>query len=314
MKRKKVNTIPSYTYGDTSNPDLKRWIDRNGDWQYYWKESTKQFLPSVNFILHKGYAKSDGFYNYLLNTTKEDAKRKLETKGEEGSRTHEAIRDLILGLRITMTTKYMNSLTGRQEVLSNDEWDNIGAWIAFCEVYRPEVIKAEFAMDDGVVAGTADFFGIITVPDGDKSFGKDYWGKRVLILLDWKSSSGIWPEYKAQTAVYNSMLGFYKEFEGYLKMSLPRFTGVLRLGTKHRNGGYELKVWDKKQTEMNLFKFQAALEIAREDDLGKVPEVEEIPMEYYIKLPQAKVADSKPVRPNKKAKVDKIKRVKKNEQ
>src|SRR3990167_30948 len=300
---KRIATIPSYTFEDTSNPELKRFCDRNGDWEYYYNTKTKKFLPSVNYVLGLGYAKSEGFYKYLLNTTKEEAERKLKTKGEEGTRTHMAIRDLISGLKITMTTKYFNELTNRQEVLSNDEWDNLGAWIAFCERYKLEVIANEFASHDGIRAGTVDFLGILSVPDEDKAFHRSYWGKKVLVLLDWKTSSGIWPEYKSQVGIYSSMVRISHKFDKFFK-AYPFFTGVVRIGTKHKNGGYELEIWGEEETQIGILKFEAAWVIGFTNEKKKLPEIEQIPTEYYIKLPQAKIANSKVVRPNKKAKVD----------
>src|SRR3954471_5542621 len=95
-------TIPSHSYEPTSNKNILRFVDRDGDWTHYWIKNKKMFVPAVNHIIRIGYPKGERFYNYLLRATPDEAERKLRTAGEEGARTHDAIRDLINGDKVDL--------------------------------------------------------------------------------------------------------------------------------------------------------------------------------------------------------------------
>lgn len=302
-KSKKIKerlTIPSYTFEQTSNPDLQRVVDRHGDWRFYFDTKRGVYKPAVNHILGMGYPKSKGFYDYLLSVSKEEAKKKLDLAGEAGTRTHQAIRDLISGIKVTMSTKYMNELNGRQESLTADEWDNLIAWENWCMIYKPETLDFEKAIHSDMgsgYAGTFDWFGTILVPEGDKKFDKTLYGQRVLILPDWKSSSGIWPEYAAQTSAYMNAIiekELYKKFVDFYRGQGKLFTGIVRIGTRHKTG-FEFVVWTDAETGSNFAKFQAA-QIISSDDHEFKDEIVEIPMEFDIKIPKAKLEKVKKVK------------------
>ena len=298
--------IRSHELLETSHANIQKLIDRNGDWQFYKILDENRYVPAVNYVLTLGYAKGPRFAEYLLSVTKEEAKKKLTTAGEEGSRTHQAIRMLILGEEIKLETKFMNSLTGRSEELTKDEWDNLIAWVAWCDKYNPETIMQEtvtFSRKHGY-AGTLDWFGVITVPEGDKAFPKEIAGKKVLILIDWKTSSGVWDEYKAQTAAYMEAvveMGAHSQY--FAHYGDLTYTGVVRLGTAHKNGGFELKAWNKGQTAEHLARFLAAKTIAAEN-LEFGIEVTEIPASFKRILPKAtlpkKAAKKRITKPKKK--------------
>lgn len=295
VKPKKIKarlTIPSYTFELTSNPDLQRVVDRHGDWRFYFNSKKGKYRPAVNHILGLGYPKSKGFYDYLLSVSKEEAKKKLDMAGEAGTRTHQAIRDLLTGVKVTMQTKYMSESNNRQEALSPDEWDNLIAFENWCNTYKPETIDFEKAIesDDCNYAGTFDWFGTILVPEGDKHFDKWLYGERVLILPDWKSSSGVWPEYAAQTSAYMNAIvenKLYAKFVEHYRSQAKLFTGVVRIGTRHKTG-FEFVVWDEIDTLNNFKKFLAAKTISSEDHAFK-EEIVDIPMEFDIRIPMAKL-------------------------
>lgn len=284
----KVTTVPSYSFVETSDPNLKRFVDQNGDWTHYWIEDRKKFVKSVNHILHLGYAKGPRFQEYLLSVSKEEAKKKLNAAGDEGTRTHMAIRDLINGVRIKMTSKYPTEHgRGRMEYLNSDEWENVMAWIAWAERYKPRVISNEFAVYSQGYAGSPDALMVITVPEDDKKFPEDVRGKDVLVMPDWKTSSAIHPEYRSQLAAYWKAVvergSFKKEV---LKFEPSRqFTMIVRLGTKHQNGGYELQAWRMEEIGNAYDRFLAAKMIADDIESDFKPEIEQIPTELFIKLP-----------------------------
>lgn len=287
---RQIASMPLYTLEDTSDPNLKRCVDRYGDWTHYYVVDKKKYLPAVNHILGMGYAKGKRFYDYLLSVTKDEANKKLAAAGDEGRRTHLAIRDLIDGLRIKMTTKYPSETRdGRQEVLSPDEWDNLMGFQAFCDKYQPKVVSNEFAvysLECGY-AGSPDALLIVKVPQGDKVFPQSCAGKEVLFLPDWKTSQAIYPEYKAQVAAYHQAMkerGVFRKFEN----KYETFTGIVRIGTRHKSK-FEVEVFDAGETKGNLDLFMSAKAIYQDQEPTWEPDTDTIPTEFFIKMPKAKV-------------------------
>jgi hypothetical protein len=278
-------TIPSHTYEPTGDKNILRFVDRDGDWTHYWIKSKKIFVPAVNHIIRTGYPKGERFYNYLLNTNPQDAERKLRSAGEEGSRTHEAIRDLIRGEAVNLDTRYFNELTERFEPLAADEWHNLEAFSLWCEMYKPKVIMHEHAVwsEKYRYAGTIDFIGTI-----------EYEGKRILILLDWKTSGGIWDDYELQIAAYRmAALEYYSQ-----RLPLQEYdqfwTGIVRLGTRHKSG-FEMKVWDAEESIANFRLFLSALDIYKKKMGSEFePEIKQIPAEFAIHIPKFKAQKMKP--------------------
>lgn len=289
MNETQILEIPSYTLQETSHDNVKRYVDLNGDWNFYYLEKTKEFVPAVSYVLSLGYAKGQRFAEYLLNSTREEAQKKLKVAGEQGTRTHQAIADLLAGLEVTMDTLYMDELVGKQTPLNADEWKNLRTFVSFCEKYKPALVAYEYTVFSKKIkyAGTADALVVLTVPEKDTAFPKEMWGQKVLALLDWKTSSGIWNEYKAQTASYYKATREMRLFTKFFNSYKGRFfTGVVRLGTRHKCG-FEIKAWDEKETEKNFEKFLSAYEIAK-DEIGKAPDTEQIPTTLSWKFPQAK--------------------------
>ncbi len=285
---KKQLTIPSYTYGDTSDPNIKRFLNRAGEWTHYWLVKERKFVPAVSHILSLGFNKGPRFRQYLESHTKEEIKQVLESAGDKGTRTHQAIRQLLEGSRVTMTTKFASEVHGgRQEVLSDEEWDNLVGFMNWCAVYNPRLVAHEQTVTDGESAGTFDALLVITVPSGDKVFKKEVWGQDILILADWKSSSGIWNEYKAQLAAYWSMIASGRKYEKFAKVFPNKcYSGIVRVGTKHK-AKFEFEVWDSMETAMNLQLFASALEIAKDHEPEFAPKVEDIPVQFFLKIKKA---------------------------
>lgn len=290
--QKQLSTVPSYTYNDTSDENIKRFCDRNGDWTHYWLEKEKKFVPAVNHILELGFNKGPGFRRYLETHTKEEIQRVLTAKGDEGSRSHMAIRNLLDGSEVTMSVDYPSELIPNLEMpLSDDEWDNIKGWMHWANDYNPHTIATEETISDGKCAGTLDWFGVITVRSGDKNFEKSLWGQDVLILPDWKTSAQIWIDYAAQTAKYFDMVRTYPKFAKFIQAFDPKnvFTGIVRVGTQHKVG-YEFETWDlKRTTGKHLESFNAATVIARMHEPVFEPKIVDTPTRFYINVPKAKL-------------------------
>lgn len=313
-----MNTGKNFTYEPTDNPDLFRFLNRNGDWTHYWIESLNLYLPAVNHILDVGFNKGPGFMQYLLNTNREEAKKKLETAGEEGTRIHQAIRDLIDGIAVTAETKYLNELTGRQEVLNADEWDCLIAFVQWVNDFKPQTIRNEFAVFNvfSNYAGTADWLGSVEITEKKVV-------KRINVLIDWKSSGAIYGNYALQVAAYrNSIPETASDTSGGLKSS-PRgkqvakqvvhgvYTAILRLGTRHKCG-YEFKLWTPAESDANFGRFLAVRDLFEYTEGEFKPEIVDIPLELKVEIPkhkeQAKASNRKP----KQAPIKKVNKVKSN--
>jgi hypothetical protein len=258
---------------------------------HYWIKNKKIYVPAVNHIIRIGYPKGDRFYNYLLRATPDEAEKKLRTAGEEGARTHDAIRDLINGDQVDLDRRYYNELTDRYESLSPEEWLNLESFALWAERYQPQVLGHEMAIwsDRFTFAGTLDFIGTIRVPEGDKLFAEELWGKRILIILDWKTSSGIWDEYELQVASYRvAALEYLKRLP--LKAYGGLWTGIVRLGTNHKSG-YEMRVWNEVSSNANFELFLSALDIYRKKSGDEfAPEMRNIPAEFSVHIPKLQVS------------------------
>ena len=298
MRRKKLTTA-SHTYEPTSNKNIFRFVDREGNWTHYWIRNKKIFVPSVNHIIRAGYPKGERFYQYLLYANPVEAERRLRTSGEQGARTHAAIRDLIEGKRITLTTKYYNEITERFDPLNTEEWQNLEAFMNWVSTYRPQLLYQEIAVwsEDFHFAGTIDFIGTILVPEGDKNFPTELWGSRILILIDWKTGSGIWDEYELQVAAYRKALIEFMPRIFTQTSYTTLWTGIVRLGTSHRTG-FEMAVWSPDESEANFALFASAYAIfVRKHGVDFSIEEKEIPSQFQVYIPQVEHIDLVPERP-----------------
>lgn len=293
-KSNKIVTIPSYQMKDTSHPNMKRFVDRNGNWTHYWLVEEKRFVKAVNHVIRLGYPKGKGFFEWLKRATPEEADQRLLTAGEEGTRCHQAIRDLTAGLKVTMQTRYPNDITKKEELLNDDEWGNLQGFINWCETYKPEFIADDIAVYSTVgtgYAGTADFFGTVLVPEGDKNFPKEVHGKRVLVLPDWKTSSALWPEYELQVTAYARAIFRMGIFDQYLK-SYSFFGMLVRIGSKHKCG-YEVRVIGSEEMDRKFGVFLACMWVANDQEPEFDPEVKKIPWSFQYKMGVASIKKAK---------------------
>jgi len=254
--------MKSYIEQETNNPDLVRNCDWEGDWTHYKQISTGKYLPAVNYILGKAFNKGDGFYRYLLNSTREEADRKLKFAGNKGSRVHQAISDLVKGHKITLGTKYNDELSGISSPLTFVEWRTVLAFISWAEEYKPKTIWNEHSVCNEKYAGTLDWFGEI-----------EYEGKKILCVIDFKTSSAIWGDYPLQLAAY----------WGTIKDKTIS-TAVLRIGTRHKKG-YEFVVYGPAETKKNYLDFLSVYSLyQRENEPFDPKDIKEMPDELSINI------------------------------
>jgi len=291
-----MSTAPSYQNQATDDKHLFRVVDREGSWTHYFQDELQKYFPSVNHILGIGFPKGQGLLNWLKNKTAEESDKILKHAGERGSRVHDAIRDLIQGQTLSIQAYYKNE-DGSSTPLQTEEWNYLLSWAAWCDKFKPQMLKHETAVYNKKYgyAGTVDFIGTIEIPAGTKVYidGKltitpdkgpndtDYKPKIISCLLDWKTSGAIYDEYKLQTAAYAACMK--------LKPKQEFYTGVIRLGTKHKNGGYEMHLYSRALT---IFHFKQFLKTKDTyhfiNGTDWKPDIEQIPLVLKVDVPQIK--------------------------
>jgi hypothetical protein len=278
-----LNTFPTHRLELTSDPHLFRVVDRDGDWLYYYHDVFKQYFPAVNHVISMGFPKDPGLIEWIRKTSKEESEKIFKSAGERGSKIHAAIRDLIDGVTVTPETAYEND-AGKFEKLSPDEWDYTTSWVEWAKVFRPQVNEHETAVcfvSPTPFAGTKDFDGTITIPAGAKvyvdgsvtTFKEE---KTISVILDWKSG-----------AASNSHL---LQIAAYWRCTdhQSAYTGIVRIGTAHKNGGWEMKLYSMEQTKKHLKLFWDAYETFQfvtgyTPDF--VPEIKQIPSSLTVNVP-----------------------------
>lgn len=275
-----IPTISKYSLSPTDNPDLFRVINRNGDWIVYFNSKEKKYKWAVNYIISNGFPMADGLINFIKNHTSEESKKILESAGERGSRVHAAIRDLINGLTIDLERPYESEIAGKWERLTDEEWSCLTAWVAWVEKFKPELISCETSVDAEKYAGTIDFLGSINLQKGDKinindSITTIKEDKKIKVLLDWKTGSGIYDNYRLQVAAY-----------AFASKIIPEYTGIIRLGTAHKNGRFEMKLWDYETTKFHYQKFRASLSNFELNHKEYIHEDGQIPTQLAVKIPK----------------------------
>lgn len=278
--------MKSYQLQPTRNPKLYRVVDREKNWEHYafitkFKESydpekgsptfddieTVVWLRGSTTILGIGYAKDKFFFDWLSKHTKEEREGILRAAGDRGDMVHRFI-DMALNFKPGKSKpgqpvtsiwerdiEIHNRETGEERKLTNDEWDCVLAWGAFWAAHAPQLLFSEESMYNLSVgyAGTADAGLVLTKTCGYKSCPcPELIGKPG--LWDWKTSGAIYPSYAPQTASY--------AFADNLPLLLPKgaklaYTAILRIGTAHKNGGYQIEASvgeENMEYDMNRFK------------------------------------------------------------
>jgi len=278
--------VKTYELLETKHPDLFRLVDREGNWEHYFHEPTKAYLRGVTTILNKGYARGEGLLKFLAQHTERERDEILRAAGERGDMVHRAI-DLLLTTdaklaKINRTDAIYSRDRKDERPLDNDEWDCLLSFARFWNDHKPVVIRSEapiFDLELGY-AGTADALLKTTQECGNpKCACKGLAG--AVGLFDWKTSGAIYDSYWAQTASY--------VHAGNIREYLPKgqsiqYTAILRLGTAHKNGGYELKVHATESVKKDMDAFLAARMIAAvgyklfdpETDIQEIPDSIEI--------------------------------------
>jgi hypothetical protein len=254
----------------TSDPNLFRVVDRDGEWERYaaaieWRQIDGKaevtrfaFLRGVTAILHRAWGKP-ALMNYLRNQSPEAIEKKFHYAGEKGDAVHQFIARVLSGEPFNLSTvvRSEDRITDRQ--LKYPEWDCVLSMSRFWAMHEPKLIAHELSVANLTkgYAGSLDAIVRLTKSCGlgpkkgcdcEKFIGR-------LLLLDWKSGAGIWPDMGAQVAAYANA-----DLSKILHGNRLGGTAIVRLGTKHRNG-FEGKFFNVEKTRKNWKRFQSAINI-----------------------------------------------------
>jgi len=245
----------------TSDPNLFRVVDRNGDWEHYWHQPADRYLRGVTAILHRAWGKPE-LFKWAKHQLPGIVEQKLHYGGEKGDAVHQFIAKVLNGHDCSRTTKVISEDRINERELKNDEWDCILSFARFWNAHAPKLIAHELAVANlrYGYAGSLDLILRLMRACGLKA-GQwrcpcaQFIGK--LLLLDWKSGGGIYDDMGAQIAAYANA-----DLREILHGHKLGGTGIIRLGTKRKTtGGWEPEFYSVPETRTHFAEFKAAIRI-----------------------------------------------------
>lgn len=249
--------MKTYELRATSDPDLKRVVDREGEWETYFHEPSGLYLRGVTAILHRAWGKPQ-LMTWAKNQLPGIVEQKLRYGGEKGDAVHQFIAKVLSGAKCSRETMVSAEDRITKRLLKNDEWDAVLSFTRFWIAHEPRLIAHEKTVANlrKRYAGTMDLILRLTKACKVKWCAcKPFIGR--LLLLDWKSGGGIYDDMGAQVASYANA-----DLSAILRGHKLAGSGIVRLGTKHKTtGGYEAQFYDWHETRRHFAEFQAAIKI-----------------------------------------------------
>jgi len=179
----------------------KRLIESSSGHFYQIGESE---FPSSTTILKKAFPLEFGLKMFFQKNTKEEADFLLEEAGKSGTKVHHTIDLLLQGADIKSSglseEDLINTGLCDDQLLRylkkpfNEKEDKcLRGFLNWSAKFKPEVKSTELIVysKKHKYAGTLDFLGTIEIK-----------GKRIPVIIDWKTSKSIYREYHLQVASY----------------------------------------------------------------------------------------------------------------
>jgi hypothetical protein len=257
--------MKTYELRATSDPTLFRVVDRQGEWEHYARfvdsgnldPRTATYLRGVTAILHRAWGKPQ-LMTWAKNQLPGIVEQKLHYGGEKGDAVHQFVAKVLSGFQSSRETLVVSEDKKTERALTNAEWDCILAAASFWNRHACKLIAHELSVANLKFgyAGSLDVIFRLMKACGVKACSCAPFVGR-LILGDWKSGGGIWPDMGAQIAAYAK-----SDLSQILHGHKLGGTAIIRLGTKHKTtGGYEVKFFNVEKTRVNWSRFQAAIRI-----------------------------------------------------
>lgn len=215
------------------NPELKQinFLDKR-----VYQRSEGVYYPSVTTILQ--YMPKAKFFESWIKDVGHNADIIMRKAGDEGTQTHNAIEDLLLGNEVTWMDDFGNAR------YNETVWGMIVKFKQFWDAAKPELISTEeFTFsDEHKYAGTADL--VVKIDE-------EIW------LIDIKTSNSLHKSYDLQLAAYAQSLfeqkGIQIQRTGILWLKSTRRSESKKKGEFYGKG-WELKPVDEIEKNFELFK------------------------------------------------------------
>ena len=231
---------------------------------YFKDDNYEDPYPSPTWIISEGYPKQIGFLKWLSNLKDWDEGQKImKDAGDRGSKVHAGIEKLLTD----SVLKWDDLLPPDHEPFNPGEWLYI---MSFQNFYNDHPLKVD-SLEETVwneepkFAGTCDFKGTIILPSKGKlePVEED-------IILDWKTSSAIYPTHLIQVSAYAKALDY-------------DLAGIVRLRSRHKKG-YELRIINKSEIEKYYNLFLNVYEIWKDSNPDATPRWKEITSELKLEI------------------------------
>ncbi len=238
---------------------IRREVDDN---HYYFIDG--EYCPGVTTILDQAAPMAPQLKQYFIKNSQEEIQRRSDESLTFGSRIHDAIEKLLNGEELNLKDDYKTQ-KAKQYIMSFHDW--------FHAVSPSEYVSEEvIASLKYKYAGTLDFAGLISTDrlegalTGDslkrEKKRKDVPSKPELWIVDFKTSAGIYYNYKLQVMAYKQA---YEE----LNNRHVDHVGIVRLGTKSKKG-YEFE--EITEDECNFEDFERIYKIYLRLHNGRIPQ------------------------------------------
>lgn len=239
------------------------------DSHYYWVND--HYAPGVTTILEQAAPVAPQLKKYFIENSVEEISRKSKDSLDRGSRVHADAESLFLGKEVNLETyinhgvEYPRSYAEKKMVASVNNWyDDVS----------PSRFKLEqvLASLDPLYAGTADFSGWLNSQKVAEALNESsakkfkFEKEEELWLVDYKTSAGIYFNYKLQVKAYQKA---YEEMYG-VKID---HVGVLRLGTRHARW-YEFE--EVRDEDISFEDFKRIYDTYLKINGGKIPTPPEV--------------------------------------
>jgi len=249
----------------TSDPNLFRVVDRNGDWEHYGHFTDPvnldplkgTYLRGVTAILHRAWGKPQ-LMTWAKHQLPGVVEQKLHYGGEKGDAVHQFVAKVLSGEQCNRDLLVIAEDRKTERPVTHPEWDCILSFTSFWKRHDCVLVAHELSVANLLLAyaGSLDVIFRMRRACCVKACGCAPFVGR-LLLGDWKSGGGIWPDMAAQVAAYAKA-----DLSKILHGNRLGGTAIIRLGTKHKTtGGYEVKFFNVEKTRVNWARFRAAIRI-----------------------------------------------------
>ena len=181
------------------------------------------FLPSVTWICSV-YPKGIGFYKYLASMNWDDSQAIMKAAGNKGSKVHNACCVVERDGKLSIDATFQNNDTGFQESLTTEELECIYSFTKWHNDTNPQLLASEMTVLGSFYAGSLD---------------RIYRINGVIYIVDLKTSSSIWEDYKLQISAYSHANIDYKALSITDIEWSQRKLAILQVGYKLNKNGYK---------------------------------------------------------------------------